>query len=246
LALANMWMGTLWVVVYMAPTWDVQLTWRQAWLLGVSGVLWTLVLRLDLAAYGELDVGVNGLLNSLRMVFLQIAGVMVFAESMSTPALLGAGVVVLSSAFGVGIGRSGLDRGLVCRMLCIVCGTLALTLDKYLLDELPIWLVLVSGYGLPSLFLVARRPGLLQEVVRTHRLHAPWVWASSLLYAIDGICLLMACGEGSLWLTMLIYELKVVFALPLGWLFLRERDNLSRRALGAMGCVLGVALASFP
>ena len=64
-----------------------------------------------------------------------------------------------------------------------------------------------------------------------------------MLYTVVGIGLIFALAEGTLWLTTVVYETRVVLAFALGVVVLGEREHRTRRGIAAVLCVVGIGLA---
>ncbi len=206
-----------------------------------SGLLWTAMVYCDLRAYGSMDLSLNALLNSLRLVLSVMIGASIFGESLSTGKI--AGIVLILAALWVTARKNQLSfRSGAARILAVACGTAALAIDKHLSQTISIELILMNGYLIPTIFfaiygmqIILFRPAYTPERV--------WKIAlSSVLMAGSGYGLIVALGRGQLGTTMILNQMTLVFSFLIGVIFLRERTNLTARTIAVILAVAGAIL----
>ncbi|MCB9743122.1 MAG: hypothetical protein H6740_11020 [Alphaproteobacteria bacterium] len=209
---------------------------------GVAGLLWAAMAYLDVRAYEEMGAGVNAILNTTRIVLLTGAGLWLFSESMSATQALGSAIVWIGVLGVVAVRGEVTARGLALRGGCVLVGSLALTVDKWLTGRVDPGLVTLSGYIVSGLYFAVQQRGRRAVIAAELARSWPTLLATCALYGAVGAALIYAMAEGQLWTTMLLYESRVLLTFAVGALFLGERRAWRRRAAAALLCVGGVAL----
>jgi len=237
--------GGLWIVPFVDVAGDIaRAEWSVVTVVAfvAAQLAWAVTVFFDARAYTDLSASINALLSLFRLVLLVLVGVYVFDEAISPLGFLGALGVI--GGIGVGVERRDVHaaRGARDRVIAVVAGATAISLDKFLTARLPLDLVLVAGFFLPALILmVVRRDVVGRASVDVRRLPGLYLGAA-VLNALAGWALVYGFAFGDLWTTSALRHAEVVFTFILAVCFLGERDRWVRRGLGALICVGGAAL----
>jgi drug/metabolite transporter (DMT)-like permease len=234
------------ILVIMGPPSLFGITPITALLLLLSGVLWSIFLILDILAYTHLDASVNALLYTARFLLLNLVGAFIFNEPLSGVDWLGITLIAISICWGVEIHKIRFERGFIYRVVNVLCGVVVITNDKFLVPQVGVELVILSGFLLPGILLLFfSRLSARRFVAQCNSIGLPALLAATLLFAIGGYLFTFAFGTGSLALSLTLVQTKVLFIFIISALLLHEREQLLKRGAASVLCVLGVAIVAF-
>ena len=209
-----------------------------------SSAFWALQAWLDIKAFQGLPASVNATLNAAGLIALNLAGVIVFAEGIGAAQAAGLVLIVCSMFVEVDLRAGHERRGTAYRAGAVICGTLALVLDKRLTMMISTDWVLLCGYLGPALIMLVMRPAVVRQAAGELKRHWLVLGASAVLYALVGFGIIVSISLASLGATMSIYQLRIVFTFLLAAVLLRERERFTARAAGAALAIAGIMLVA--
>lgn len=234
-------------VWFTGPTWPSE--WWVWVLVAVSCTIWTVQYLIALTVDSQADVSLSMPLYRLRLVFALPLSALVFREPV-TPAKLAALVLILAGVFITSTRRSANWReslqSPVVKLLALEAflATAGLMLDKTIIPSM----ANVATYG----FLLFAIPAvLIYAISKNHRARVSTILASKSLACaavIVASAFMIVFWYSSLARAvpaqmLLAFEIHFPLAILGGILLLGERDNLKRRALGAVLVLVGSLLA---
>lgn len=211
-------------------------------LLATSGLLWTLSVYCEFAASAALPQSISAVVGALRLVLLLTAAMVVFGENVTATQLSGAACILLAQVpIRFAISRDEYTA-LALRLAGMLCGALALMVDKYLTISISWRLVLFSGYLLPGI--LAPLLGFkqtLRGIIEVRR-DIRFIAQTTFLFIIIGSSLIWALANDGIFRVSILLYSSMLFSFLIGVIFFQERQLLTHRIIAMMLVALGIVL----
>ena len=226
---------------------DTVAAWDARYYLLLGGVLFTTANYLTLRLFRLIPASVAivmGLMNSLAVV---LVATLFAGESLTARQWVGAslllGAVYLVQHFSKKKQSKKVRNRIMLGVAISIASALligfAVVNEKYLLDRLDLHTYLLYGWGTQFLssWVVFFAMGRRLKVLRDVRIHVD-VWLYSALLATAGFFFVLTLkNSDSSSLTAVSASAKVLFAMVLAYILLKERDHVVSKALGLIfGC----------
>ena len=191
-----------------------------------------------------LDVAVSAIFGALRYVLLAIAGWVLFAETVSMAGMAGMVLIILSVLWNVDLSSAHFRLGSLYRLVAILLVNVGTLNDKFLMHWFPVETVVFAAFFLPAVSFTLIRPAKLLaipgEIRRSHGL----LLMAPLIQPFAYYFYAQAFAQGKLVVATSIMQLVPVLTLLLGVLLLRERQDLGRRVVACILCIIGAWLVA--
>ncbi len=207
------------------------------WLM-TSGLLWFFGCVYSFKADQHSEVSVTALISQLKILFMFVAGIWIFGESMSGLKFVGLLLILGGLALRLQV-KGAFNKGTVFKTLAVVITSGATLVDKSLSTKVSPGILAIAGYLLPFIFSI---------FVGRKFLHSFWDYLLSLQFrplligVLSGVAhyaLIRSFVGGPLSAVIPIYYLHIVFTFLLGVLFLNEKKDLARKSVAAALVTLG-------
>ena len=212
-------------------------------LLLLSSLFWVVGDLFARKAYRYLDAAVCQLYGSLKLVLITMAGVVLFAERLSTVTVCGILLVLFSIVYQLDLRSLRFNKGAIFSLVAVIGQASALILDKHLTSLASEGCIVFYGFLLPALMYTVAGRGYLKNIPHTLKVSNYRFLLCPLLGCSSYYCLIQALSSGQLSLTYIIQETGVLMVLILEVLILRSRENLLHKALACSACTAGAIMA---
>lgn len=213
-------------------------------LLVAGGIVWSLAILNDVRSHMYLDVAVSAIFGALRYVLLAVAGWVLFAETVSVAGMAGMGLIVLSVLWNVDLSNAHFRAGSLYRLIAILLVNVGTLNDKFLMHWFPVETVVFAAFFLPAVSFTLIRPAKLLAIPREVRRSRGLLLLAPLIQPFAYFFYAHAFAQGKLVVATSIMQLVPVLTLLLGVGLLRERQDLGRRSVACILCILGAWLVA--
>ncbi len=199
------------------------------------------------------DAAIATIIGSVNALFTIIGAALVLKENLSILQALGAVVLLSAITYGVLATRSthgksdlrSIKLGVLFALLAGLSFAVAAVNEKSLLGDMSTGSYALFGIG--GQFLMSIAIALIIQPKKLYLLLKPkiagWVLLSGFLRGLGGACFILAeIRSNNVGLVSIISNFKLIFVVLLGWWLLKERNNLSRKAISAAASIAGLAI----
>lgn len=193
------------------------------------------------AALRWIPVSEYQLLAQIRHVLLLFAGLLLFAEPVTSWKVIGVILVTTGSAFAMyEHGQFKLNRGAVLTLISTVAAVIAFLFAKRAVSSasaLPLAVLELFGIGLLSTLILGKNIRRLGQVLK----RTPWgvVLSGAAFGGSEGL-LFLALKSGETSRVIPVMQVSLVIVLVFGIFVLNERTRLTQKIAGTMLAVLGI------
>ncbi len=209
--------------------------------LAVSGLLWFFGCVYSFKADQSAEVSLTALVSQMKLLFMFVAGVWIFNETISFSKFLGVILVLIGLIVRLQV-RGSFNRGTVFKTLAVIITSGATLIDKSLSQSVSAGTLAIGGYLLPLVFTVIMARKHLSSFVDYCQKEKLRPLLIGVLSGIAHFALIKAFTGGPLSVVIPIYYLHIVFVFMIGILFLNERQHLKRKVLAALFVVAGAII----
>ncbi len=234
-------LGALFLVAATFHPSDLNLSTYAVCALLASGFAWFLASHYSFSADRHVDVSSSTVLSQLPLVLVFVGGALLFNEEITLKKTIGLSLILL----GLGLRFRPVDfrqRGIQFKVLSAIFGTCALLIDKALSGRVSTSLILLAGYGIPLMLILARHAqfrSLSKENLRSYLLISLCVgFLGSLAY----FGLVKSLSLEAVSTVMPLYQTNLLVSFTLAVIFLGERDNFLKRLVPLGVILLGAAV----
>ena len=213
-------------------------------LLVVNGLIWTTIGVMEQRVYRSVEASVIALLDSLLLLLLTAAGLVLFGEALPVSKLLGVVCIALAVAISAKGRRSGDLQVITVKLIAICLVGVALSIDKYLATRIPIGEIVLLGYALPGLFLAAYARPPLSGILSSARKLGRYSIILSVCSVGGFACTIQAFASGSLAMTSALIQTSIVFTFLIELAVADVRQQRLRPAICAMLCTVGAVIVA--
>lgn len=213
-------------------------------LLGLSIIFYTISDRLNTTVRSGIEASTFSVINQLSTVFMIVAGVLFFKELFVLNKFLGAALIVFSNVlifFKKGKGKP--NKYVVLGILANICFSIALFLDVNNSDNfnLPIYVATTLGFPIILIFIFERiKFSDIKEEYKNGNKKA--IWITSITWSLSILAQLRAYQLGEVSIVAPLCALSVILNVIVGYIFLKEKDNMLKKIIAAILIILGVIL----
>jgi len=184
---------------------------------------------------------------SSRALFTILASSLILKESLVLKQLLGTSLLLAGIVLAnIKAAKLTFSRHQATALLAAVCFGLAITNDRFLLKSFQVYPYATLGFIIPGLFIAFLNPSLIKTLpALLSKQTFPQILLLSTLYAAAAITFFFALQISPNSSQVASINLtSVITTVLLAIIFLRERDNLGYKILGAFSSFLGLFLVS--
>lgn len=218
--------------------------WKVYLLLGIACIFYALSDRLNTTVRSGIEASTFSIIQQLATVFMVLAGLLFFKEPFVWKKMIGAGLIVFSNILiFYKKGNQRLDKYVLFGVLSNILYSVALFLDVNILDRFNLAFYVSLTLLAPALFIT------IAERVKLSNIKKEFKNGNKKAILITGLC----------WGTMLVAQLRayqlgeatsvaplcaltVIGNVLVGYLFLKERNNLFKKLIAAVLIIISVLL----
>ena len=221
--------------------------WKIWGLLGLAIVFYAINDRIHTTTRKNLDVSTETILRQLSKVFMIVIGIIIFKEEIIWMKILGGIIIILSNILLImKKGKIEFNKYIVLQLISVLVYTIANALDVGISEQfnLPIYisLSLIVPAILISLFERISFKKVVNEYKEGNRsaiIITGLSWGVSILFG------LRAYQVGTVTTVAPLSALSLLFNVILAYFFLKEKENLPRKIIAAIGIIIGIVLIAF-
>ncbi len=212
--------------------------------LGLSIIFYTISDRLNTTVRSGIEASTFSVINQLSTVFMIVAGVLFFKEPFVLNKFIGAILIVFSNIlifFKKGKGKP--NKYVILGILANICFSIALFLDVNNSDNfnLPIYAAITLGAPVILIFIFEKiKFSDIKEEYKNGNKMA--IWLTSITWSLSIVTQLRAYQLGEVSLVAPLCALSVILNVIVGYFFLNEKENLTKKIIAAILIILGIIL----
>ncbi len=218
--------------------------WKVYLLLGIACIFYAISDRMNTTVRSGIEASTFSIIKQLSTVFMIIAGLLFFKEQFVWKKIIGAGLIIFSNILiFYKKGNQKLDRYVILGILSNIIYSVALFLDVNISDSFNLAFYVALTLLVPALFIT------IAERVKLSNIKKEFKNGNKKAILITGLC----------WGTMIVVQLRayqlgeatsvaplcaltVIGNVLVGYLFLKERNNLLKKLIAACLIIISVFL----
>lgn len=212
--------------------------------LGMAIVFYAIADRLNTTVRSGVEASTFSIILQLSTCFMTIAGFIFFKDPFVINKFIGALLIILSNVLifykrGEGKINKYVGLGIIANLFF----TLALFFDVNISDNFNLGFYVTCTLGIPAiLIMIFERIKLSDIKTEFQNGNKKFIFLTSLTWATSIICQLTAYQLGVVSVVAPLCALSVILNVIVGYIFLKERDNLLKKVISALLIVLGIIL----
>lgn len=213
-------------------------------LLGLSIIFYAISDRINTTVRSGIEASTFNILLQLSTTFMILAGFIFFKEEFVLHQFIGAILIIVSNIFlFYKKGEFKINRYIGLSLIANISFTIALFLDVNISNyfNLPIYVALTLG--IPSILIA------IVERIRFSEIKSEFkngdkkaIWITGICWSLMIVVQLRAYQIGNVSIVAAISALTVMTNVIVGYVFLKERDNLLRKIIAGILIVLSIVL----
>lgn len=218
--------------------------WKVYLLLGIACIFYALSDRMNTTVRSGIEASTFSIIKQLSTVFMILAGLLFFKEQFVWKKIIGAGLIIFSNILiFYKKGNQKLDKYVLLGILSNIIYSVALFLDVNISDSFNLAFYVALTLLVPALFIT------IAERVKLSNIKKEFKNGNKKAILITGLC----------WGTMIVVQLRayqlgeatsvaplcaltVIGNVLVGYLFLKERNNLLKKLIAAFLIIMSVFL----
>lgn len=218
--------------------------WKVYLLLGIACVFYALSDRMNTTVRSGIEASTFSIIKQLSTVFMILAGLLFFKEQFVWKKIIGAGLIIFSNILiFYKKGNQKLDKFVLLGILSNIIYSVALFLDVNISDSFNLAFYVALTLLIPALFIT------IVERVKLSNIRKEYKNGNKKAILITGICWgtrivvqLRAYQLGETTSVAPLCALTVIGNVLVGYLFLKERNNLLKKLFAAFLIIMSVFL----
>ncbi|MCI8671125.1 MAG: EamA family transporter [Bacilli bacterium] len=218
--------------------------WKVYLLLGIACIFYAISDRINTTVRSGLEASTFSIIKQLSTVFMILSGLLFFKEQFVLKKIIGAGLIIFSNILiFYKRGKQKLDKYVFLGILSNIAFSIALFLDVNISDNFNLPFYVALTVIVPALFIaIAERikPSKIKQAFINGNKKA--IMITSLCWGTMIIVQLRAYQLGDVTTVAPLCALTVIGNVIVGYIFLKERDNLLKKLLAAVLLLVSVFL----
>ena len=212
--------------------------------LGLSIIFYTISDRLNTTVRSGIEASTFSVINQLSTVFMIIAGVLFFKEPFILNKFIGAALIVFSNVlifFKKGNGKP--NKYIILGVLSNLCFSIALFLDVNNSDNFNLPIYVATTLGMPIILIFIFEKIKLSDIKEEYQKgNKKAIWITSVSWSLSILAQLRAYQLGEVSIIAPLCALSVILNVIVGYIFLKEKDNMLKKIISAILIILGIIL----
>lgn len=233
-------------ILILSPLFDFSFPtdWKVYALLVLACVFYGISDRINTTVRSGVEASTFSIIKQLSTVFMIIAGLLFFKEEFVWKKIVGAVLIIFSNVFiFYKKGTQKLDKYVLLGILSNVVYSIALFLDVNISDNFNLAFYVASTLLIPCLFITIIEKVKWENVKREFKNgNKKAILATSLCWSTMIVCQLRAYQLGEATSVAPLCALTVIGNVIVGYVFLKERDNLWKKLIAAILILISVFL----
>lgn len=213
-------------------------------LLGLSVIFYAVSDRLNTTVRKGVEASTFSIMKQLSTVFMTFSGFLFFKEPFVITKFIGAILIIFSNImvfYKKGNGK--IDKYVGLGIISNICYTVALFLDVNLSENFNLPFYVMITLGVPSILIVIieriKLSDIKNEFSKENRLP---ILITAITWSFCIVAQLRAYQLGNVTIVAPLCALTVILNVIVGYMFLKERDNLLRKIISAILIIISIIL----
>ncbi len=218
--------------------------WKVYLLLGIACIFYALSDRMNTTVRSGIEASTFSIIKQLSTVFMILAGFLFFKEQFVWKRIIGAGLIIFSNILiFYKKGNQKLDKYVLLGILSNIIYSVALLLDVNISDSFNLAFYVALTLLVPALFItIAERVKLANIKKEFKNGNKQAIFITGLCWGTMIVVQLRAYQLGEATSVAPLCALTVIGNVLVGYLFLKERNNLLKKLIAAFLIIVSVFL----
>lgn len=214
----------------------------------VSSILWASVGYFAFKSYSLIDVSLKAPIDKSRLFFALIIGIIFLGETLTISKVIGTiliffGIVLVTYKKKETKSKTS-TRGVVYSIIAALIMATVLSLDKYAMNYFNAEMYPFLVFFLPVFFLAPFVINRIDEVKSVFKNSFKWTFLVIILAVSHYYLILKAFQYLEATVVIPILELSALFAVLGGIIILKERENMGKKIIATIICMIGAVLVT--
>lgn len=218
--------------------------WKVYLLLGIACIFYAISDRMNTTVRSGIEASTFSIIKQLSTVFMILAGLLFFKEQFVWKKIIGAGLIIFSNILiFYKKGSQKLDKYVLLGILSNIAFSIALFLDVNISDNFNLAFYVALTLFVPALFItIAERIKFSNIKKEFQNGNKKAILITSLCWGTMIVVQLRAYQLGDVTSVAPLCALTVIGNVIVGYLFLKERNNLLKKIIAAILIIISVFL----
>lgn len=223
-------------------------TWPSSWvtigLLALACIFYALSDRMNTDVRGGLEASTFSIILQLATVFMIVAGLVFFKEPFVLKKMIGAGIIIFSNILMFyKKGKQKLNKYVIMGIIANLAYAVALFLDVNISDSFNLALYISLTLIIPATFIILAERIKINDIINEFKIgdKVP-IFITSLSWSSMIAFQLLAYRFGEVTTIAPLLSLTVIGNVIIGYIFLKEKDNLPKKIVAAILIIISVFL----
>lgn len=218
--------------------------WKVYLFLGIACIFYAISDRMNTTVRSGIEASTFSIIKQLSTVFMILAGLLFFKEPFVWKKIIGAGLIIFSNILiFYKKGNQKLDKYVVLGIISNIAFSVALFLDVNISDNFNLAFYVALTLLIPALFItIAERIKLSNIKKEFQNGNKKAILITSLCWGTMIVVQLKAYQLGDVTSVAPLCALTVIGNVIVGYLFLKERNNLFKKLIAALLIIISVFL----
>lgn len=218
--------------------------WKVYLFLGIACIFYAISDRMNTTVRSGIEASTFSIIKQLSTVFMILAGLLFFKEPFVWKKIIGAGLIIFSNILiFYKKGKQKLDKYVVLGIISNIAFSVALFLDVNISDNFNLAFYVALTLLIPALFItIAERIKLSNIKKEFQNGNKKAILITSLCWGTMIVVQLKAYQLGDVTSVAPLCALTVIGNVIVGYLFLKERNNLLKKLIAALLIIISIFL----
>ena len=213
--------------------------------LAMGGLFWGAAAWANLKSSQCLDLNTAAIIGKAKFIVLILCGIIIFNENLSISDFLGILLIIIASLSSCDLTSNVIQKGSILKLLSVFAHTAAIANEKMLASQVEAADISFMGFFFSALLFFTLNPKkafhIPKEVTKSRGL----IIFVPFLKITSSLALITALKAGTLSGVIAICQLDLLIVFVFGIIFLKENNNLPRKAFASVLCVFGGLIFHF-
>lgn len=212
--------------------------------LGLSIIFYTIVDRLNTVVRSGMEASTFSVIRQLSTVFMIFAGFIFFKEPFIINKFIGAILIILSNVLVFyKKGEAKIDKYVILGIIANLFLTVALFLDVNISNEFNLAFYVAMTLGIPGILIFIFEKIKFSDLKTEFKNgNKKFIIITAISWSTSIMATLKAYQLGPASIVAPLCALAVILNVLVGYIFLKERDNLAKKVIASLLVILGVIL----
>ena len=212
--------------------------------LGLAVIFYSISDRLNTTVRSGIEASTFSIIKQLSTVFMIFAGLIFLKEPFILNKIIGAILIIISNIlifYKKGDGKP--NKYIILGIMANICYTIALFLDVNISDNFNLPFYVAITLGIPSILIAILERVKISDIKNELKNgNKKAIFITGATWSLSIVAQLRAYQLGSVSIIAPLCSLAVILNVIMGYIFQKERDNISKKVIAAILIILGIVL----